>query len=62
MAPAWLSGRTYFRRENAPEILDSNPLQEGIRAWTEFSRTSASSEGWPAQWETGPPGEEAGPP
>jgi hypothetical protein len=26
--PAGMIGRTYFRRENTPEILDSNPLQE----------------------------------
>ncbi len=29
--PAWLIGRTDFRRENTPEILDSNPYQESIQ-------------------------------
>jgi hypothetical protein len=37
--PACLIGRTYFRRETTPQILDSNPLQESIRAWTECLRT-----------------------
>jgi hypothetical protein len=29
--PAGLIGRTYFRRENTPEILASNPLQESMQ-------------------------------
>jgi|GEM_PF-1531726 hypothetical protein len=40
--PAWLIGRTYLRRENTPEILESNPLQESIRAWTEFCERQPS--------------------
>ncbi len=28
--PAWLIGRTYLRRENTPEMLESNPLQESM--------------------------------
>jgi len=33
---AGLIGRTDFRRENTPETLDSNPLQESLPAWTEL--------------------------
>jgi len=29
--PAGLIGRTYFRRENTPEILASNPLPESMQ-------------------------------
>ena len=29
--PAWLLGRTGCRRENTPEILVSNPLQESMQ-------------------------------
>ncbi len=28
---AWLIGPTYFRRENTPEILESNPFQESMQ-------------------------------
>ncbi len=38
--PAGLIGFTDFRWEDSPEILDSNPLQESIRAWREFLRTT----------------------
>jgi hypothetical protein len=34
--PAGLIGRTYFRREDTPDILGSNPLQDSSPAWSEL--------------------------